>query len=213
MDVSLVVLAANAAAAGLLCLIAWLASHVVRRPSIVHALWALALLKLVTPPLLPVPLLPLAPLASGAPAAPAPEPTTMGLSDGTASASVPVGSVAGALAGTSATTGRLPLERAVELTLVVGALAVGVLAFARARPFRRLLRRGQPVPAEVASRVEAAGAQRRGARRPSRPRAGPRTPPRSLAADRRDPRHGPLLVVPGRVVAASLAAKGRGALL
>jgi len=69
MDVSLVVLAANAAAAGLLCLIAWLASHVVRRPSIVHALWALALLKLVTPPLLPVPLLPLAPLASGAPAA------------------------------------------------------------------------------------------------------------------------------------------------
>jgi len=34
MDVSLVVLAANAAAAGLLCLIAWLASHVVRRPSI-----------------------------------------------------------------------------------------------------------------------------------------------------------------------------------
>jgi len=102
MDVSLVVLAANAAAAGLLCLIAWLASHVVRRPSIVHALWALALLKLVTPPLLPVPLLPLAPLASGAPAAPAPEPTTMRLSDGTASASVPVGSVAGALAGTSA---------------------------------------------------------------------------------------------------------------
>ena len=193
MDVTLVVLAANAAAAGFLCLVAWLASHVVRRPSIVHALWALALLKLVTPPLLPVPLLPLAPLASGAPAAPAAGPTAMGLGVGTAS--VPVGSVAGALVGTSATTERPPLERAVELTLAVGALVVGALAFTRARRFRRLLRRGQPVPAEVASRVETLAA-----------RLGLRRAPQTLLVDARIPpllwpgRSGPLLVLPERLL-------------
>src|SRR5512139_1289163 len=48
----------NAAAAGLIALVAWAASRVLRRHAVVHALWLLALLKLVSPPVAPVPLLP-----------------------------------------------------------------------------------------------------------------------------------------------------------
>jgi hypothetical protein len=48
----------NAAAAGLIALVAWAASRVVRRHALVHALWLLALLKLVSPPIAPLPLLP-----------------------------------------------------------------------------------------------------------------------------------------------------------
>jgi hypothetical protein len=49
---------ANALTAGLLALAAWVASRRVRRQSLVHGLWLLALVKLVTPPVLPLPLLP-----------------------------------------------------------------------------------------------------------------------------------------------------------
>jgi beta-lactamase regulating signal transducer with metallopeptidase domain len=48
----------NAAAAGLIALVAWAASRVVRRPAVVHGLWLLALVRLVTPPIAPLPLLP-----------------------------------------------------------------------------------------------------------------------------------------------------------
>src|SRR5512143_34414 len=48
----------NAAAGGLIALVAWAASRVLRRHAVVHALWLLALLKLVSPPIAPVPLLP-----------------------------------------------------------------------------------------------------------------------------------------------------------
>src|SRR5512134_89855 len=48
----------NAAAAGLIALLAWAASRVVRRHAVVHGLWLLALLKLVSPPVAPLPLLP-----------------------------------------------------------------------------------------------------------------------------------------------------------
>jgi hypothetical protein len=49
---------ANALAAALLALAAWGIARRVRRQSLVHGLWVLALVKLVTPPLLPLPLLP-----------------------------------------------------------------------------------------------------------------------------------------------------------
>ena len=52
------VLLANAAAAGLLALGAWVASRRVRRQSLVHGLWLVALVKLVTPPLVPLPVVP-----------------------------------------------------------------------------------------------------------------------------------------------------------
>src|SRR5437879_6255717 len=44
----------NALVATLLAVLAALVSHVVRRPALTHALWLLVLLKLVTPPLVPV---------------------------------------------------------------------------------------------------------------------------------------------------------------
>jgi len=45
----------NAFVAGLLGLAAWLVGLVCRRPAVLHALWLLVLLKLITPPLVPVP--------------------------------------------------------------------------------------------------------------------------------------------------------------
>jgi beta-lactamase regulating signal transducer with metallopeptidase domain len=51
-------LLANALAAGLLALAAWVLSRRLRRQTLVHGLWVLALVKLVTPPILPLPLLP-----------------------------------------------------------------------------------------------------------------------------------------------------------
>jgi beta-lactamase regulating signal transducer with metallopeptidase domain len=49
---------ANALTTGLLALAAWVASRRVRRQSLVHGLWLLALVKLLTPPIVPLPLLP-----------------------------------------------------------------------------------------------------------------------------------------------------------
>jgi beta-lactamase regulating signal transducer with metallopeptidase domain len=49
---------ANALGAGLLALAAWAVSLRVRRQALVHGLWVLALVKLVTPPVVPLPLLP-----------------------------------------------------------------------------------------------------------------------------------------------------------
>lgn len=46
----------NAIAAGVLALVASVASHFCRRPAITHGLWLLVLLKLITPPLVHVPL-------------------------------------------------------------------------------------------------------------------------------------------------------------
>ena len=58
MDAFLRLLLTNAALSGLLALAAWAASRVVRRQAVVHGLWLLALVKLLTPPLVGLPLLP-----------------------------------------------------------------------------------------------------------------------------------------------------------
>lgn len=71
MDALLGLVLTNAALAGLLALAAWVASRFVRRQAVVHGLWLLALVKLVTPPLVGVPLLP-------APSRPAAAPTEAG---------------------------------------------------------------------------------------------------------------------------------------
>jgi beta-lactamase regulating signal transducer with metallopeptidase domain len=49
---------ANALGAGLLALAAWVLSRRIRRQALMHGLWVLALVKLVTPPIVPLPLLP-----------------------------------------------------------------------------------------------------------------------------------------------------------
>ena len=58
MDDLLRLLLTNAGAAFLIALLAWAASLTVRRPAVVHGLWLLALVRLVTPPIAPVPLVP-----------------------------------------------------------------------------------------------------------------------------------------------------------
>ena len=58
MDPFLRVLLTNAAAAGVVSVAAWLASRMVRRPALVHALWLLAVVRLLAPPLLSLPILP-----------------------------------------------------------------------------------------------------------------------------------------------------------
>ena len=58
MDALLRLLLTNAAAAGLVALLAWAASRTVRRQAVVHGLWLLALGRLVMPPIAPLPLVP-----------------------------------------------------------------------------------------------------------------------------------------------------------
>src|SRR5437879_1834094 len=76
--------AANAACAALLALAALAAGRWSRRPALTHGLWLLVLLKLVTPPLFPLPLAWL-PAEPAAPPAPPAEPVYLVvLSDGPA---------------------------------------------------------------------------------------------------------------------------------
>lgn len=58
MDDPLRLLLTNAAAAGFIALLARAASLTIRRQAVVHGLWLLALVKLVTPPIAPLPLVP-----------------------------------------------------------------------------------------------------------------------------------------------------------
>jgi beta-lactamase regulating signal transducer with metallopeptidase domain len=58
MDTGLRLLLTNAALAALVASMALLVSRLVRRPALAHAFWLLALVKLVTPPILSLPLLP-----------------------------------------------------------------------------------------------------------------------------------------------------------
>jgi beta-lactamase regulating signal transducer with metallopeptidase domain len=58
MDDPIRLLLTNAAAAGLIALVAWAASRTVRRQAVVHGLWLLALARLVMPPIAPLPLVP-----------------------------------------------------------------------------------------------------------------------------------------------------------
>ena len=58
MDDLLRLLLTNAGSAFLIALLAWVASRTTRRQAVVHGLWLLALVRLVTPPIAPVPLVP-----------------------------------------------------------------------------------------------------------------------------------------------------------
>lgn len=58
MDTFLRLLLTNAGAALLIAVLAWAASRTIRRQAVVHGLWLLALLRLVTPPIAPLPVVP-----------------------------------------------------------------------------------------------------------------------------------------------------------
>src|SRR6187397_498940 len=98
MEPLLRLLLTNAAAAGLIAVVAFALSRLVRRPAVAHALWLLALLKLVTPPVVSLPLLPAwrAVPTRGAPAA----------------SVVPLATAPATIASSAATTARIASSRA-----------------------------------------------------------------------------------------------------
>ena len=171
----------NAALSGLLALAAWAASRLVRRQAVVHALWLLALVKLVTPPLVGLPLLP---SRAGVPGSPAgqvaagrgvrptvdervdePGASTATLAPAPSSARGPAPRPGEALAVAGSALSRLrpatgpgPAAAAQLLLpalLVGGALVVAGLSAFRFARFRRLLVAAEPAPDGLGGRVRA----------------------------------------------------------
>ena len=189
MDALARVLLTNAAAAGLLAALALLVSRSVRRPEVAHALWLLALLKLVTPPVLP---LPLVPQWRGHPAPDAPmlvrmEPKpSAGLK--TAAATLPA-----VVDRVSERPRRMPFGKppALAALLSAGALAVLLLGGTRVLRFRRLLAHARPADDAIRAKADRLG-RALGLRR---------TPPVRIVPGRIPPMlwpepSGPLLLLP-----------------
>jgi beta-lactamase regulating signal transducer with metallopeptidase domain len=213
----------NAAAAGLIALVAWGASRVLRRHAVVHALWLLALLKLVSPPVAPLRVLP---SWTGEPLAFAPRTPTVAVipaplgSDALLRSRAATGELATVERARAADTARvftsaaswnpaaggstrpatpslLPDWRtAVWTVLVSGALAIAGLATWRFRRFGRLLACARPATAAIAERASTLASQ-----------LGLRRAPRVLLLPARVPpmlwpgRGGPLLLMPERLAA------------
>jgi len=171
----------NAAAAGLIALLAWAASLVVRRHAVVHGLWLLALVKLVTPPIAPLPLLPAwadlhlalerpSPTVVVIPAPPAADALTPATPARLASSMVPLPSSVD-LPRAVATTDLRPATTTVPVPatpgehldwrtfawalLAAGALAIAALTVWRFARFGRLLACARPAPPSVAARSSA----------------------------------------------------------
>jgi beta-lactamase regulating signal transducer with metallopeptidase domain len=171
-DALLRLLLTNAAAAGLLAVLAFAVSRVVRRPALAHGLWLVALLKLVTPPVVPLPLLPawrsLPALAAPAPPMVVPMGTRLQpapAATGEAAAVSRAHSIrqTKGVAPPTPADGRMAeaptlaalLRPASALTLAGGALCVLLLGAVRFARFRRLLAHAEPAPAEILERADA----------------------------------------------------------
>ncbi|HEY7921558.1 MAG TPA: M56 family metallopeptidase, partial [Vicinamibacteria bacterium] len=162
MDALLRLLLTNAAAAGLLAVLAFAVSRAVRRPALAHALWLVALLKLVTPPVVPLPLLPawrsLPALAAPAPPMVVPMGTRLQPAPAATAAAAAVtgaGSIRQAK-GAAAPPALATLVRpAIAVVLVSGALFVLLLGAVRFARFRRLLAHAEPAPAAILERADA----------------------------------------------------------
>ena len=163
MDAPLRLLLTNAAAAGTIALVAWVASRVTKRQAVVHGLWLLALARLVTPPIAPLPVLPTGPLPALSFAAPTPTVALM---------PPPAGPAAGSTRAVPARllrrTGPAPVSRApvsraasprldwrMAAVLALAAGAIGILALTawRFARFGRLLAVARPAPAALARRA------------------------------------------------------------
>ncbi len=166
MDEALRLLLTNAVLAGALALAAWVVSRLTKRQAVVHGLYLLALLKLVTPPLVELPLLP----AGGA------------AREATRTPSIPAGVLGPALAAPEAnrthavrsaepiafpvdarpipTPRRAPLPWRLALPALVGlgAIAVATLAALRFLRFRRLAQAAEPAPPGLVTRAAEIGA-------------------------------------------------------
>jgi beta-lactamase regulating signal transducer with metallopeptidase domain len=216
MDALVGILLTNAAAAGLIALLAWAASRTLRRQSVVHGLWLLALVKLVTPPIAPLPLIPSWPDLDLRSAPPAPTVVPMPPAAGTPAVNLAAASLAAPAAavwratapatratpsGGSARVAPAPAtpppktavpppidwRAAVWLSLVVGALAISGLTAWRFARFRRLLACARPAPPAIASRALALAAGL-GLRRPPPLLLVPARIPPMLWPDRAGPR-------------------------
>jgi beta-lactamase regulating signal transducer with metallopeptidase domain len=167
----------NAVLAGLLALAAWVASRFVRRQAVVHGLWLLALVKLVTPPLVGVPLLPAGQARTAPPTGlESPGRAHLSAAGRTAERRAEVAPTAGRTrlrrldsgAGTSALNGHgpwvpaaeatappgaLPWRRIVAAVLALGSVAVFGLTAWRFFRFRSLLSRAEPAPPELVARA------------------------------------------------------------
>lgn len=146
------------AAAGLALAVAGLARGV-RHAAVVHALWVVVLLKLLTPPFVELAVLPAPAPSTVLPAAPAV--TTIPLEAGS------YRSVTAADAGNRGTSS--PWIAAVFVVIAVGSLALAALAVARTRRFRRRLEDASEPSEELRDRV-AALSGRFGLARPPRVR-------------------------------------------
>ncbi len=166
MDTLFRLLLTNAAAAGLLALGAWAASRLVKRPAVVHGLWLLALAKLVTPPVVPLPVLPAWPsLGSGseppevarvAPRAAIPDPPIEVASvRPAASPAVAVPLAPPSRGEAAAVTGvkGIDLALAGRFALAMGVVATTWLTAWRFVRFRRLLEHSIPAPTPVTARA------------------------------------------------------------
>lgn len=177
MDALLRLALTNAALAGLLALAAWVASRFVRRQAVVHGLWLLALVKLVTPPIVGVPLLPARegrtavaararpPAASHAPQSvrngARPEAVAPGVARPRPASPGPVApTLASDPRGARVPPARpatpppaLPWNRLVPAALALGSVAVFGLTAWRFLRFRSLLSRAVPAPPELVTRA------------------------------------------------------------
>jgi Zn-dependent protease with chaperone function len=168
----------NAVVAGLIALLAWAASRTIRRQAVVHGLWLLALVKLVTPPIAPWPVVPgwadLALTAPGPTVVPIPlGPREGSLAETSSQAPTAVGPAAAlvvsppvaghAKAAAHVATPVLPLSsagpgpglRATAGVLIgAGVLAISLLSAWRFARFGRSLRCARPAPDAVAERAE-----------------------------------------------------------
>ena len=163
----------NAAAAGLLAVLAFAVSRTVRRPALAHGLWLLALVKLVTPPLVPLPLLPTWPGLPGLAATAAPTVVRMETAAAAPVASrvlpeLPLSTIpsdhpmtTARLPGVEPPPGpqRLPFAALVRplvgMALASGALVVILLGAFRFVCFRRLLAHAEPASDAIRARAAA----------------------------------------------------------
>ena len=179
MDDLLRLLLTNAGSACLIALLAWAASRTIRRQAVVHGLWLLALVRLVTPPIAPVPLVPAWPglaLTSprrrrrpSSPCRPAPRerPSTGPAASSRAAVRLPAAVAIRSLAAPPAgpilpprPPFTVPAWRAAAwLSLAAGALAITLLTAWRFARFGRLLACAQPAPDAIAERAAALAAR------------------------------------------------------
>jgi beta-lactamase regulating signal transducer with metallopeptidase domain len=148
MNTLLEVLLINAGSATLLIVPALVLSRFVRRPALIHTLWALVLIKLLTPPVVEVAALPQ--LQPGLAAA--------SMAYELTGAQLPGGGLpATPVSGARAMPARATPVRTTDLLVAVwltGSILVTLLVLVRAARFRRLVAKVQPAPAEVQERAE-----------------------------------------------------------